>query len=644
MKTKRALSEYDYDVALVEAGCGLRNSPALQLLFEVNEDGLLVQDAHGDILALNRAMMSLSGYDQVEARADASFTDRLFPDAEARERYATAFSEALRHGVSEPFRSVLRTKTGLDRPVWMTLTEIDLFDSPSLLVVVREVSSESAEVSGSKDTTWVNTLIHTVGEGITLSNWTGCFRIFNKTMEEITGYTCEEANQAEDFLSLLYPKPEDYRQVYQVLHWVSETGQARELKTTITTKEGESRVLLVSTSVLRDDDQIWFLSAYRDITAHQRVLEALRVSERKYKSMTERIPLGIYRTTPDGNLLHGNPALARILGYPTLTEMLDRCLLPSMVVNNDRQRFHQRILAERDRVVTRELQLRTYDGRVIWVRDSGRASLNGDGVIRYIDGTLEDITERKKTQQALQTFAEEVQARNQELDTFSRMVAHDLKNPLNLITGYAELLSDEWHDLPEDTIEEGLLAMLRAAYKMSSIIEELLLLAGVRQQEVIACPIDMEPVIDEVQERMQDMLARHNANLIVPDRWPVAWGHGPWIEEVWANYVSNAIKYGGDPPRVELGSGTEPLMSVPSTPDRVCFWVRDNGKGLTEEEQAQLFAPFKRLDRNKVSGHGLGLSIVRRIVEKLGGEVGVESRVGEGSLFYFTLPQRTLDP
>jgi two-component system, sensor histidine kinase and response regulator len=103
------------------------------------------------------------------------------------------------------------------------------------------------------------------------------------------------------------------------------------------------------------------------------------------------------------------------------------------------------------------------------------------------------------------------------------------------------------------------------------------------------------------------------------------------VAEVWANYLSNAIKYGGDPPRAELGA------DLPAD-GRVRFWVRDNGPGLSPEDQARLFAPFERLHQVRAQGHGLGLSIVRRIVEKLGGEVGVESAVGQGSTFWFTLP------
>jgi signal transduction histidine kinase len=109
---------------------------------------------------------------------------------------------------------------------------------------------------------------------------------------------------------------------------------------------------------------------------------------------------------------------------------------------------------------------------------------------------------------------------------------------------------------------------------------------------------------------------------------------------VWVNYVSNALKYGGRPPHLEFGGELLPIVSnsnvITSRPAR--FWVKDNGPGLTPEEQARLFTPFERLSQVKVSGHGLGLSIVKRIVEKLGGTVGVESAAGHGSTFYFTLP------
>ena len=150
-------------------------------------------------------------------------------------------------------------------------------------------------------------------------------------------------------------------------------------------------------------------------------------------------------------------------------------------------------------------------------------------------------------------------------------------------------------------------------------------------------PLDMGQIVNEARQRLAHMSQECGAEMVLPQAWPQAAGYGPWIEEVWANYLSNALKYGGTPsaaPRVELGATEQP-------DGLVRFWVRDHGPGLTPEQQAHLFTPFTRLDRS-CKGHGLGLSIVRRIIEKLGGQAGVESAgiPGEGSRFYFTLPAR----
>jgi two-component system, sensor histidine kinase and response regulator len=157
-------------------------------------------------------------------------------------------------------------------------------------------------------------------------------------------------------------------------------------------------------------------------------------------------------------------------------------------------------------------------------------------------------------------------------------------------------------------------------------------------------PLDMGRIVSDVIIRFTDIIEQRSVEIQAPMAWPIAWGHGPWIEEVWANYLSNAIKYGGMPPRIEIGATVLPPAENDhtSTGAAVCFWMRDNGKGLSPEQQARLFIPFERLDQARAQGHGLGLSIVQRIVERLGGTSGVESEPGKGSMFYFTLPQADL--
>ena len=201
--------------------------------------------------------------------------------------------------------------------------------------------------------------------------------------------------------------------------------------------------------------------------------------------------------------------------------------------------------------------------------------------------------------------------------------------------GYTSFLEAGGAQDDPDTLALSVRSIGQSARKMGSIIDELLLLASVRKvQDVEPRPLDMHAIVHDVLVRMTDLIDRDGASVDVPDEWPIAMGHAPWIEEVWVNYLSNAMKYGGSPPVLELGAervGTN-----------VRFWVRDNGPGIKAEDQKQLFVPFTRLHQVRVTGQGLGLSIVSRIVSRLGGEVGVDSEPGAGSTFYFTLPACTV--
>jgi signal transduction histidine kinase/FixJ family two-component response regulator len=234
--------------------------------------------------------------------------------------------------------------------------------------------------------------------------------------------------------------------------------------------------------------------------------------------------------------------------------------------------------------------------------------------------------------EALRRRTAELEARNEELDAFAHTAAHDLKGPLGYIVGFAKVLAQDYATMPEEQLSRYLHMIARSGSKMGDIIDALLLLASAHKLEDVELrPLEMTGIVDEALQRLAFMVDQYQAEIVLPDAWPLAMGYGPWVEEVWVNYISNALKYGGQPPRVELGATTQ-------ADGTLRFWVRDNGAGLTSEEQARLFTPFTRFDQVRAKGHGLGLSIVRRIVEKLGGEVGIESEVGQGSTFSFTLP------
>ncbi|MBN1247587.1 MAG: response regulator [Anaerolineae bacterium] len=264
---------------------------------------------------------------------------------------------------------------------------------------------------------------------------------------------------------------------------------------------------------------------------------------------------------------------------------------------------------------------------------------------------LTDITEIKQAEEQLRQYAADLKARNSELDAFAHTVAHDLRSPLTGLIGFIDLLemAAREHEIPE--FVEYAHYLNRNSIKMNNIIDELLLLASVREVDDVDIElVDMGRIVHEARARLDYLIDEYHAVVTAPETWPPVPGYAPWIEEVWVNYLSNAVKYGGKPdrnvpPRIELGYDLVEIAlegvdtdgedgAVPA----VRFWVRDNGAGLTAEQQSQLFTPFERLHNVRAEGHGLGLSIVRRILEKLGGSVGVESKKGKGSTFYFVLP------
>lgn len=266
-------------------------------------------------------------------------------------------------------------------------------------------------------------------------------------------------------------------------------------------------------------------------------------------------------------------------------------------------------------LIARDGKYRPIDRNVAPIR-AGEGNIIGTVVV------FQDITPRQQAEKLQKELIKD-------LDAFAHTVSHNLRAPLTSIIGYVSLMEEKLRGSSEE-LHHYVNTSLRSAQKMNSIIEALLLLASVRKEQIDLKPLNMARIVAEVQHRLTSLIQEYKAEIISPTSWPVALGYAPWVEEVWANYISNAIKYGGKSPRIQLGATAR-------SDGMIRFWVRDNGPGLSQEEQSRLFTEFIRLNQIKVYGYGLGLSIVRRIISRLGGTVSVESEVGHGSTFAFTL-------
>jgi two-component system, sensor histidine kinase and response regulator len=265
------------------------------------------------------------------------------------------------------------------------------------------------------------------------------------------------------------------------------------------------------------------------------------------------------------------------------------------------------------------------------IEDKVRAFVEGG--VDYIAKPfrVEEVLARVATHLALQQTQQQLQEQVAELDAFAHSVAHDIKGPMSIVSGYGDFLVNAFHTLDEAQLLYALQNIRQVSRKVVKIVDALLLLSSARQSPVVFTSLEMATILTEVQQRLANMITEDGAQIIVPAVWPVALGYAPWVEEVWINYLSNGLKYGGRPPRLELGA-------TPQADGKIRFWVKDNGPGLQPEEQRTLFIEFTRLNQIQAEGYGLGLSIVKRIINRLGGEVGVESAMGQGSTFYFTLP------
>jgi PAS domain S-box-containing protein len=388
-------------------------------------------------------------------------------------------------------------------------------------------------------------------------------------------------------------------------------------------------------------DVIWSIverkRAEEQLEAYQSQLEAQNTELRKLTLAVEQSGSTVVITDTSGDIEYVNPRFEEMTGY-TPSEAWGKN--PRILKSGKQSAEYYQVLWETitsGQIWRGEFHNKRKDGTLYWELATIAPVLDGAGQITHYIAIKDDITARKEAEEELQHYAEQLALQNAELDAFAHTVAHDLKSPVGIVTGYANLLEQEYADLSPDERQESVRVIVRFSKKLNTIIDELLLLAGVRKEEVSFTPLSMAEIVQEAYGRLEKVIEEAHAHITEPEPsgWPAAIGYAPWVEEVWANYVSNAIKYGGDPPRIEIGwDGPAEDAPIPF----ISFWVRDNGPGLTPEAQSKLFTPFTRLGQVRVQGHGLGLSIVQRIVEKLGGEVGVESAPGQGSRFFFTLP------
>jgi len=344
------------------------------------------------------------------------------------------------------------------------------------------------------------------------------------------------------------------------------------------------------------------------------------------RTFLESLAEGVVIIDSQGTILLVNDRAVQMFGFPK-EEIVGKphsLLLPERFIKAHEEHVANFFTEPRIRPMGLDLELtgRRRDGSEfpVEISLSYLETINGSLALAFIS----DITLRKEAERSLKE-------RNRELDAFAHTVAHDMKASLNAMMLYCQYLELSADDVPYQQIKELAGKLLSSGVKLNQIIEGLLLLSSVSRENTPSEPVDMTPLVAEAVERLHILIDDKKAVIRLPEQFPKALGYAPWVEEIWFNYISNAIKYGGTPPVVDIGA----TMRMDGY---VEFWVRDNGPGLTPEEQKEIFEYGRPRRESTEEGHGLGLSIARRIAEKLNGQVSVEQGTGCGSIFKFSLP------
>ncbi len=373
-----------------------------------------------------------------------------------------------------------------------------------------------------------------------------------------------------------------------------------------------------------------------DITDRKRADEALRQAEEKYRHIVENAVDGIYQSTPSGKFLSVNPAMARIYGYGSSEAMLKSVTsIASQVYidSSDRAEFIR--LLEADGAIY-GFEARNYrsDGSIIWVSSNARVVRDIGGSILYYEGTVEDITARKEAETERERLMDELAAKNTELERFVYTVSHDLKSPLVTIVGFLGYIEADIAKGDIDALQKDVERIYGAAFKMQDLLKDLLDLSRIGRMMNQPEEVSFDALVKEALELTEGRLQEQCVQVRVEPGLSMVYGDRKRLLEVLQNLIDNAAKYMGNQSAPVVEIGQKGLKS-----GKPVFYVRDNGIGIAPEYHEQIFGLFNKLDP-AVEGTGVGLALVKRIIEFHGGRIWVESEPGRGATFYFSLPQK----
>jgi PAS domain S-box-containing protein len=376
------------------------------------------------------------------------------------------------------------------------------------------------------------------------------------------------------------------------------------------------------------------IAVYEDITARRNAEEALRQSEERFRRTFELASSGLAHIGLDGRFLRVNKRLCEIFGYSEA----ELCALTVRDLSHPEDR--DLADAPRARVIAGEidsarLEKRYFrkDGKLLWVAVAIAMERDADGRPLYAISVLDDITERKQAEAALREAHEDLKRSNSELEQFAYVASHDLQEPLRMVSSYTQLLGRRYAGKLDADAAEFMGYIVDGAARMKQLIEDLLAYSRVGMRAKELRPVELSAVLRRALANLKVALEEAGAS-VTHDALPPVPADEVQLAQVFQNLIGNALKFrSGAAPRIHV--------AVSENESRFEIAVRDNGIGIEPQYFERIFMLFQRLhNKGEYPGTGIGLAIVRKVIERHGGQIRVESKPGEGSAFIFTLPKQ----
>ena len=388
-----------------------------------------------------------------------------------------------------------------------------------------------------------------------------------------------------------------------------------------------------STAMIEREQLTGVVTTFRDVTERHRREQDLQHSEAKFRALAETANDAIISADSHGNMIHFNKAAERAFGYQE-SDVVGKpitLLMPRRFQDGHRQGLARFLASGEPRVIGKTVELtgRRKDGSEFAIEMS-LASWKTTGQT-FFTSFIRDITERKQAQDALAEKAAELAFSNKELEQFAYVASHDLQEPLRMVASYTTLLAKRYKGKLDKDADEFIGFAVDGAKRMQGLIQDLLAYSRVGTKGKDFTPTDCESVLSTTLQSLAVAISEIGAQ-ISRDPLPTVRGDPSQLGQLFQNLIGNAIKYrNGNAPQVHVSCARRAKEWL--------FSVKDNGIGIEPQYAERVFVIFQRLHtRDEYEGTGIGLAVCKKIVERHGGKIWLDSEPGQGSTFYFTLP------